>query len=425
MKVLAIFFAFPPLNVIGSVRASKIARHLVGKGDGLRVISAQNKPVSGPMPLEVDPGLVTYTRLMQLGLPAGGSDRTESPSLATTSPEPSRRRSWGRRLAASARDLLYFPDNGIGWYPFAVSQATAIGRTFRPDVILASAPPFTAFLVAGRVARRLGVPWVADLRDLWSDNPYLGYGAVRLWLARHLEFRCLRTAKGLTTVSPPLADILAGKYKSPVRTVMNGFDPEDYPERLHRVEADPVLRIVHTGSLYRGLRDPSLLFEAMGQLGEAQRKVEVTFYGVGEAVHFVTSESRRWGCDQNVKVVGRVARSESLRLQQDADLTLLVLRKGDKEGGIMTGKFFEYVGAGRPILTVGNTTGIIADMVRAKGLGFVAENAVALRNYLIERIREKQERGTIAGTSPAQRQEYNIEHQMQALRRFLVEVCGR
>ena len=115
-------------------------------------------------------------------------------------------------------------------------RVTAAGyelvKQWRPDIVLASAPPNSGLIAARRIARACAAPWVGDLRDLWADNTYYSYPRWRWWIDRLLEPGVLRSAAGLITVSPIWADMLRRKYEQPVRCIFEwvcfrGF-PNDF-----------------------------------------------------------------------------------------------------------------------------------------------------------------------------------------------------
>src|SRR5262249_13202323 len=148
---------------------------------------------------------------------------------------------------------------------------------WRPDFIFASAPPFTALLVAKRLSDEFGIPWVAELRDLWTQNPYYAYPRWRRWIDEIIERRVLLSAHSLVTVTPLWARDLKSRYpEKTVTTIFNGYAEEDYWDLSTYVSKEPkTLSIVYTGNIYRGYRDPSALFAAIGLLGKQRDKVLV------------------------------------------------------------------------------------------------------------------------------------------------------
>ena len=68
---------------------------------------------------------------------------------------------------------MLWPDNGLGWAPFAFIAALRAARRDRPDVIYSTSAPYGSHIVAMLVSRLTGIPWVADFRDEWAANPHL------------------------------------------------------------------------------------------------------------------------------------------------------------------------------------------------------------------------------------------------------------
>src|SRR5205807_973392 len=99
----------------------------------------------------------------------------------------------------------------------------------QPDVIFSSALPPTSHLVARRLSRKARLPWVAEFRDLWTDNHAFQRIQPLLTVERILERWAMREADALVTVSEPLADTLRKRLNKPVFVVPNGYDPDDFP----------------------------------------------------------------------------------------------------------------------------------------------------------------------------------------------------
>ena len=81
------------------------------------------------------------------------------------------------------------------------------------------------------------------------------------------------------------------------------------------------------------------------------------------------------------EILPTVPRLEALRLQRSADLLLMFLWQGSEEG-IYTTKFFEYAGAGRPMLAIGSRTGDVARWIEQSVLGSVASTDLEVQKAL-------------------------------------------
>jgi glycosyltransferase involved in cell wall biosynthesis len=243
--------------------------------------------------------------------------------------------------------------------------------------------------VASRMARRHGIPWVADFRDL--PDQYLK----QTWADRRCvqcEIRICKHARVMVAVSQPQADVLVSRHGVPVYVIPNGYDPEDYP-----LESDvkfPKFNIGYFGSVYAD-RDSRALFMAIDRLA-SQSDVDlddmlIQFYGAGEDC--LSAMKAGFRCAGIVQCLPRVAHTEMIRLQQRCVILLVLSHKTST--GLMTAKIFDYMGARRPILDVpgGGVTGAVLEETRT-GVG--AESPKEIAKVLQRWYEEWKGTGTVA-----------------------------
>jgi len=391
MKVLLVSFWFPPTNIIGAVRAGKLAEHLHAAGHDVRVLCADvGEDRSLPLALPEDRVVRTGFRRSDVlfggsGTKGGGVTDASAPRTTAAGADPAWKR-WMRRHYYAA---LRIPDARAGWIGPGAAAGLELLRGWRPDLIYASGPPHSALLLAARLSKRSGVPWVAELRDLWSDNCYYEFPAWRRPIDRFLERRALTTASGLVTMSAPWRDMLARHHDKPLAVVMNGYAPEDFADLPPPAPVQPgtPLRIAYAGSIYPGYRDPSPLFAAIARLGCGPDRVQADFYGCAEAA--VMPLAARHGVEGHVRIHGRVPYRRSLEIQRQADALLLMQWDDPTDAGNLPAKFFEYVGARRPILFLGYQPGVLGGLIRSRNLGIAsnrpAEIAAGLSGLLAQR----------------------------------------
>ena len=390
MKILWLSFFYPPYQCIGAVRAGKLTKWLLRAGADVRVVSAAPQPLPATLPCEIPEAHVLRTRWRDLDawarrLVGGGSGGGNADGMRVS------------RLEAWYRALWHWPDGQRGWVRPAFQETLAWLGDWRPDVIYASAWPVSAFLLARRLARALGCPWVAEYRDLWSGNHYLDIlPAWRRRLDAHWETRLLRSASGIVTVSEPLAARLRAMHGLPVAVIPNGWDPDDLPvgageERGRASEGR--FRIVYTGLLYGEQRDVSPLLAAMRALPE----VQVELYGRQFA--YAEAQARRFGVADRVHFHPPVPREEALALQRGADALLLALWNDPREKGVYTGKLFEYLAAGRPILAIGPKDNVAAELIQRLGAGAVASSEEEVQAVLGDWLARRRRGEALAGAS--------------------------
>jgi glycosyltransferase involved in cell wall biosynthesis len=274
-------------------------------------------------------------------------------------------------VSGLVRGIVYIPDPFAGWIPFALKAAERLIRQSRPDVIVASSGPPSALIVAHMLWLRHRIPWIADMRDLWVENHDYPYPSWRRPADRILEKRVLRSAAALVTVSEPLAERLR-KFGPPVHVVLNGYDESEYTTAGPQPKQTG-LRIVYTGTIYRQ-QSPAPLFEALRILGPLAENIRVVFFGAPASE--IIPAANAAGVRHLVEVHGPVPRTVALMEQASADILLHLLWNDPTQPGVYGAKVFEYIRAGRPILAVGNTSNVAAQLVNQREAG-VATDAVS------------------------------------------------
>jgi len=403
MKLLIVSWYFPPANTIAAVRIEKLAHHLHRRGHEVRVLSARDLPVSQGLASELPPGTAIHSRWWDLaavsarllravkrwrpgstaGRAAPAPTPAQAPEAGPATPTPR------KPLRHHLRELLFFPDYQIGWIPFALRAGRRLLRGWRPDVVYASGPPFSTLVIGWRLARAFRLPLVVEFRDRWSDDPYDPPGAWRQHLDRWLERRIVADATALVTVSEPWAETYRTRFGKPTLVLANGYDPALVdPARASRpASAEGPLRIVYTGGIYPGRRDPALLFAAIARLGADPAAIQVDFYGTRPGHVWPLAE--RHGVTACVAVHPPLTQPEAVRRQLDADVLLLMQWQDPREQGNVPGKLFEYLGARRPILLIGLEGGVPHGFLTDRGAGHLARDpdqvAELLRDWLAQK----------------------------------------
>jgi hypothetical protein len=160
--------------------------------------------------------------------------------------------------------LGIFADPRLIAYRPLLRRGLELAASRRFDFIIATSPPEVTFMVARALSRRTGTPWVADFRDLWFRDMLLYRSRLAAWLAGPLNRRLVNAAKGLVTVSRGLQERLQAYLGREVILSYNGFFEE--PAAAEAAVPDGRKRIVYTGRLYPGKRDPEPLFRALRAL---------------------------------------------------------------------------------------------------------------------------------------------------------------
>jgi glycosyltransferase involved in cell wall biosynthesis len=319
------------------------------------------------------------------------------------------------------------PDLSLGtWLPFALAAARRLAREQRFDCVLTTSPPPSTHLV-GLALRRRGIPWIAELRDGWTFEPPHAAWPLGMQQAadRALERGALSRADAVIAVTRPIVDDLRERLDLDAQLITNGFDPDDLPPEPN--EPDPLLAadrhsLVHTGRLSLSGRSLRPLLDGLRLAREGDPEVakwlELVFAGSATEEERALLEAP--GLSDAVRFLGWLERTRALELQRAAD-TLLVVTSTGSQRSIATGKLYEYLAAGRPILVLGDQTEA-ARIVLEAGAGFVAPAgdpqaiASALRRLVTE---------PPAPTEPARIQQYEYPALVDRLAAVIDRVAPR
>ncbi|MEO0410701.1 MAG: glycosyltransferase [Pseudomonadota bacterium] len=376
MDILFIAPAFQPYCAVAATRPAACARYLISQGHSVRILAARNtryRPMTDP---GIDPSLITYVdmwhpqdvaaKLMRPFKRRRKSDVQTSGRSVGGSPAPIPKVSPLKAAFYDAFDYTFnYPDSYMGWIKNAKRAGAGLINDRRPDVIFSSGPPHSANVVAAALTEQFDVPWVAEYRDLWMDHPYHVPGAIRRFFEERLEMRTVSKANALVAVSEDACANMRARFHKECTLSYNGFDPALFDKTATPQPLDPKkLTIVYAGSFYVRTRTPEPLFAALKALNASPDEIEVRCYSSTAGI--VRSLAESYGLEAFVKVFPSIPNEEVLAIQRQADVLLLMRWDDPREEGVIPGKVFEYIGADRPILSIGRTTGEVAALLEGR-----------------------------------------------------------
>lgn len=388
MKILLLAYYFPPLGGAGVQRALKFAKYLPEFGITPVVISADepgyttDDSLLADLPDEIEVHRICHTplltrvmnlvRLLRSGRPSRRVDPQTKPVTGGASAY-----LWRDRLLRGYA-MLQFPDDKRGWARRAYAQAAELLSRGDIDMIVSTAPPMSAHFFAARLKRRFGVPWVADYRDLWTGNPFYDAPAWRRWMDLRAERQLLTQADGAIGVTQEMVTLL-GRDLTAGREIIflpNGYDEADFSGIAPTAQNDGRFVLLYTGSMY-GHRSPAGILAAARLLLKRQPEFAgrlcLRFIGsIGSRFEtlFSAFETEFPGV---VERLAYVPHQEVPAALTNADALLLVVGGGSSARGELTGKVFEYLRAGRPVLLLGPRDGEAARMIEETGHGVVMD----------------------------------------------------
>jgi len=345
-KVLVVAYYFPPMGLSGVQRTAKFVKYLPKYG-------------WKPTVLTVTPtGYFAADQTLLEEVESAGTEIVRASSLDPNRlfkkqgiiKMPSER---VRKVLQFAGDSVFFPDTKIGWRSTAVKAASELLSREHFDVIFATAPPQTDFLIGEALKKKFALPLVLDYRDAWLDYPFKYYPTpAHRYQHYRLEKRVLKAADRIITTVRRVKESILSHYLGldyhDVVIIPQGYDPADF-EFVNVPKASPrrKMRITHAGTFYAD-RNPSVLLHALHNVfqdtPQMRGRVEVGFVGnTREEDQFLVS---KLGLQHDVTFHGYLPHQECTKRLIDSDILWLVLDNDYQSPG----KLYEYFGARKPIL---------------------------------------------------------------------------
>ncbi len=359
-RVLVLAYYFPPLGGGGVNRTLKVVGALEAAGFAPLVLTVDD--AAWPRDPELLEAVPPRTRVIRLPNPDWG----RVPARAGATPEAGRGRGRLRRWLV--------PDLHVGWSALAACFAAGLARASDVRAVYTTCPPYSAH-AGGWLARRLGVPWVADFRDAWTL--YDGRQDFPRWrkaVERRLEEAVLRGADRVLFASEGVRQRYLGRVPDLDRrseTVLTGFDPaESAAAEAIRPGPGP-LSLVHAGRALQDRKAPTF-HRLLDALARWQRRdaavsqvVEVSFVGAEAGV---AAAIERAGLSAWVRVEEALPRAALPERLARAHRCLYLAPFGASAADPVPGKLFDAAGAGRRLLALA-PRGAVTQLIEGLDLG--------------------------------------------------------
>lgn len=280
------------------------------------------------------------------------------------------------RISVWIRGNIFIPDARKFWIKPSVRFLIKYLKANHADAIISTGPPHSMHLIALSVKKQLNIPWLADFRDPWTDIDYYKEMKISAFADKKhksLELKTVRECDAMVVVSRDMKVNYEKMGGNNVHLITNGFDPVDMD--IRDLVRDTKFSIAHIGTL-----PPSLnlkgLWQVLSELSESlptfRDDLEIKL--VGKVDRSVTDDLSAFHLSDRFTHIEYVAHENvALLMKQTAILLLAINKESPNAKGILTGKFFEYLASGRPILAIGPTDGDLAQILDETRAGFISE----------------------------------------------------
>ncbi len=248
------------------------------------------------------------------------------------------------------------------------------------DLVLATSTPLTVGLPGMKAAKRLGVPFVFEVRDLWPEIP-IALNAVRnplmIWYLRRMERKIYHAADHIFALAPGIqAGICRTGYPAdqvsmiPNSADLSLFRPDGGASLDVRYGRPDELKLVFTGAHGKANGLDAVLDAARCLKRRGVRGVRFVFIGVGGMKPLLVARSKDEGTDEMICWADSIPKRELAGVLPRMDVGMMILKNVPSfYYGTSPNKFFDYISCGLPVLN--NYPGWLADMIGEHRCGVV------------------------------------------------------
>jgi len=286
------------------------------------------------------------------------------------------------------RGNFFIPDARMFWIKPSVTFLKRFLHTEKVDLIITTGPPHSLHLIGYHLNKNTKIPWIADFRDPWTKIDF--YSELKLTrLAdryhHHLERKVLQNANLIITVGEDMKKEFIAKGANNVEVITNGYDEEDLPKE--KAIPDNKFSLLHIGTFSRTRNSEALwraIQEILSENPDFQSDLEIKL--IGNVDYSVIQSIEENNLKPYLHHIHYLPHQEAMKAAHSAQVLLLMINRSENAKGILTGKFFEYLTTGRPILLIGPTDGDAAKILKETETGKEAafEDMASIKQIIIE-----------------------------------------
>lgn len=389
-KVLIISYYWPPSGGIGVLRCLKIVKYLREFGWEPIVFAPKNADYpyldeNNSKDIPKDITVIRFPILEPFKLFKFITNRKNIPLNNIVHVRD--KQSVFDKLGIWIRGNFFIPDARCLWINPSVKFLSTYLKDHQIDAIFTDGPPHTNTVIGTRLAKKLGIPYLADFQDPWTQVDYYKYfkiGKRADKIHKELEQETFRTASKITVASPSWKSDLETIGAKNVDVLYYGYDEDDF--KNIETKPDENFTLCHAGLLGFD-RNPDNLFQVISELVDEndlfKRFVRIKILG---QIDFKVLETlKTYNLEEFTINLGTVKRQNALQEISNSWMLFLPLNKADNVNGRIPGKLFEYIRSRRPIISIGPDTTDVSNLIHTYKLGINVnwDDKIRLKEFIL------------------------------------------
>lgn len=377
IPVLIVTYYFPPAGGPGVQRILKFCKYLTEHNLQPVVLTVRNgeypntdlslmSDVADDLPVYQTPIVEPYRFYKRFTC----MKQSDSFGVAFVKKEKSSAPSWKEKLALWIRGNLFIPDARFLWKWTAIPAGLDIIKKHGIRAIVTTGPPHSTHGIGRSLKKRTGLPWLADFRDPWTGIDYYSKFPLTRWADRkhrRLESAVLNEADEVVVVSKSMKTAFAALTDTPITVIPNGYDDAELPVTPPKPPADSWV-VGYVGNMYpvRNWETVATLFASMVTQSPAMAD-RFRLKLIGNEDGSVIDRFEQAGLGPYLIRKGYMPHDQAIQELFTCHALLLVINDEPGNTHVLTGKLFEYLGTGRPILFSGPVPGDAWDLLSQTG----------------------------------------------------------
>ncbi len=400
-KVLIITYYWPPSGGAGVQRWLKFSKYLPEFGWEPVILTIDKNYAAYPVTDnslvdDIPESLKVYTTPATDYFSIYSKNRSKIPAAGFASNSGN---SVKEKIFRFIRGNFFIPDPRKGWNRYAFKKACEIIETEGIKRVITTSPPHSTQLIGLKIRKKYkDIKWIADLRDPWTDIYYYNqfyHTPIAKYLDSHLEIKVLKNADRIITVGESLKTTISQKangIEDKTEVITNGYDEADFLQVNH-YPAD-IFTISYIGTL-SDIYPVQGFLDSLKQFIEKGNDCRIRFIGTVSPKQKNLIMSKL--ADHVVEFLPYVDHAMAIKYMVESTALLLIIPDHKSNRSIITGKIFEYIAAGRPILCLGPLNGDASQIIESSGSGkcFSYEDVKGMAGFLLDFIYNHHEESKI------------------------------
>lgn len=372
-KVLIVTYYWPPSGGAGVQRWLKFSKYLPEFGWEPIILTVDPEYAAYPVTDlsfvdDLPPSVKVYTTRATDYFSIYRKDKSKIPNSGFAGNSDN---SLKGKLLRFARGNFFLPDPRRGWNKYAFQKACELIEKEGIKNIITTSPPHSTQLIGLKIKKKYPmIRWIADLRDPWTDIYYYKQFYTTFipgWIDQKYEERVLKKTDKIITVGASLKELFSLKVKgieSKTEVITNGYDDWDF--NGIPATSPSLFTITYVGTLSDIYPVDSFL-DSLQNLNEKTNEFILRFIGAVSEKQKVIIKSKL--PDSNLEFISYVDHTQAIKYMLESSVLLLIIPEHQSNKSIITGKLFEYIASGKPIICLGPADGDAAGILRSTGAG--------------------------------------------------------